>query len=202
MDKTSYSFGLTIGQQLREMGLKDILQVDDFADAVKDMLQGNQCKISFDEANQILDTLFKELERKKSAEAAEKGKKAREEGEAFLAQNGKKAGVTTTPSGLQYEVITEGTGRQPKATDTVRCHYHGTLIDGTVFDSSVDRGEPCSFGLNQVIAGWTEGVQLMKEGAKYRFFIPFNLAYGERGAGASIPPYSALIFEVELLAIV
>lgn len=202
MDKTSYSFGLTIGQQLREMGLKDILQADDFADAVKDMLQGNQCKISFDEANQILDTLFKELERKKSAEAAEKGKKAREEGEAFLAQNGKKAGVTTTPSGLQYEVITEGTGRQPKATDTVRCHYHGTLIDGTVFDSSVERGEPCSFGLNQVIAGWTEGVQLMKEGAKYRFFIPFNLAYGERGAGASIPPYSALIFEVELLAIV
>lgn len=202
MDKTSYSFGLTIGQQLREMGLKDILQVEDFADAVKDMLQGNQCKISFDEANQILDTLFKELERKKSAEAAEKGKKAREEGEAFLAQNSKKAGVTTTPSGLQYEVITEGTGRQPKATDTVRCHYHGTLIDGTVFDSSVERGEPCSFGLNQVIAGWTEGVQLMKEGAKYRFFIPFNLAYGERGAGASIPPYSALIFEVELLAIV
>lgn len=202
MDKTSYSFGLTIGQQLREMGLKDILQVEDFADAVKDMLQGNQCKISFDEANQILDTLFKELERKKSAEAAEKGKKAREEGEAFLAQNGKKAGVTTTASGLQYEVITEGTGRQPKATDTVRCHYHGTLIDGTVFDSSVERGEPCSFGLNQVIAGWTEGVQLMKEGAKYRFFIPFNLAYGERGAGASIPPYAALIFEVELLAIV
>lgn len=201
MDKTSYAFGLNIGQQLREIGLSKILVVEDFAAAVKDMLEGNQCKISFEEANDILDTLFKELERKKNAEAAERGKKAREEGEAFLAANSKKAGVTTTESGLQYEVLTEGTGRQPKATDTVRCHYHGTLIDGTVFDSSVQRGEPCSFGLNQVIAGWTEGVQLMKEGSKFRFYIPFNLAYGERGAGASIPPYAALIFEVELLEV-
>lgn len=201
MDKTSYAFGLNIGQQLREIGLSKILVVEDFAAAVKDMLEGKQCKISFEEANDILDTLFKELERKKNAEAAERGKKAREEGEAFLAANSKKAGVTTTESGLQYEVLTEGTGRQPKATDTVRCHYHGTLIDGTVFDSSVQRGEPCSFGLNQVIAGWTEGVQLMKEGSKFRFYIPFNLAYGERGAGASIPPYAALIFEVELLEV-
>lgn len=201
MDKTSYAFGLTIGQQLRELGLKDILQIEDFADAVKDMLQGNQCKIEFEEANHILDTLFKELERKKNAEAAERGAKAKEAGATFLAENAKKAGVTSTASGLQYEVLTEGTGRQPKATDTVRCHYHGTLIDGTVFDSSVQRGEPCSFGLNQVIAGWTEGVQLMKEGAKYRFYIPYNLAYGERGAGASIPPYSALIFDVELLEV-
>ena len=119
----------------------------------------------------------------------------------LLKENAKKAGVTVTASGLQYEVITEGTGRQPKATDTVRCHYEGTLLDGTVFDSSYRRDEPCDFGLNQVIKGWTEGVQLMKEGAKYRFYIPYNLAYGERGAGADIPPYAALIFDVELIKV-
>ena len=201
MDKTSYAFGLNIGQQLRELGLKGILVVDDFADAVKDMLEGNQTKLEFGEANKILDTLFKELDRKKQAESAERGKKHREEGEKFLSENAKREGVTITASGLQYEVLTEGTGRQPKATDTVLCHYHGTLINGEVFDSSVQRGEPCSFPLNQVIAGWTEGVQLMKEGAKYRFFIPYTLAYGERGAGASIPPCAALIFDVELLQV-
>ena len=109
--------------------------------------------------------------------------------------------MVTLPSGLQYEILNEGDGKQPSAKDTVRCHYHGTLTDGTVFDSSVQRGEPAEFPLNQVIAGWTEGVQLMKEGAKYRFYIPYNLAYGERGAGAQIPPYSALIFDVELLKV-
>ena len=132
---------------------------------------------------------------------AAKGKVHKEAGEKFLAENAKKAGIVTLPSGLQYEVLNEGTGRKPKATDQVRCHYEGTLIDGTVFDSSYRRGEPAVFPLNGVIAGWTEGVQLMSEGAKYRFYIPFNLAYGANGAGASIPPYAALIFDVELIAV-
>ena len=123
------------------------------------------------------------------------------EGKAFLEANGKKDGVVTTKSGLQYMVLTEGTGRSPKATDKVRCHYEGTLINGTVFDSSYQRGEPADFPLNGVIPGWTEGVQLMKEGSKFRFFIPYLLGYGERGAGSSIPPYSTLIFDVELIKV-
>ena len=126
---------------------------------------------------------------------------AKEEGERFLAENAKREGVQTTASGLQYEVLESTIGQKPKATDTVKVHYEGTLIDGTVFDSSYKRGEPISFGLNQVIKGWTEGVQLMSVGSKYKFFIPYQLAYGERGAGGSIPPYAALIFTVELLGI-
>lgn len=125
----------------------------------------------------------------------------KEEGEKYLADNAKKDGVISLPSGLQYSVIKAGTGKKPKATDRVKCHYEGFLIDGTVFDSSVQRGEPAVFPLNGVIAGWTEGVQLMAEGAKYRFFIPYDLAYGPQGAGASIPPYAALIFDVELIEI-
>ena len=131
----------------------------------------------------------------------EKGKAVREEGEKFLAENAKKEGVVVLPSGLQYMVLTEGTGKKPSATDNVECHYEGRLIDGTVFDSSYRRGEPATFPLNGVIAGWTEGVQLMGEGAKYRFFIPFDLAYGTRGAGASIPPYATLVFDVELIKV-
>lgn len=201
MDKTSYALGLNIGQQLKEMGLKGTLVVDDFAAAVNDMVEGKPLQMSATEANQVLSAFFADMEKRQQAAAAEAGKVAKENGEKFLAENAKKEGITVTASGLQYEVLTEGNGRQPKATDTVRCHYHGTLIDGTVFDSSYQRNEPCDFGLNQVIKGWTEGVQLMKEGAKYRFYIPYNLAYGERGAGASIPPYSALIFDVELLKV-
>jgi FKBP-type peptidyl-prolyl cis-trans isomerase FklB len=132
---------------------------------------------------------------------AEKGKAAREAGEKFLAENAKKEGVVVLPSGLQYVVLTEGSGRKPSATDNVKCHYEGRLTDGTVFDSSYRRGEPAVFPLNGVIAGWTEGVQLMGEGAKFRFFIPYNLAYGERGAGGSIPPYAALVFDVELIEV-
>ena len=135
------------------------------------------------------------------AAAAEKGKVAKEAGEKFLAENGKKDGIITTKSGLQYQVLREGNGKAPKATDQVECHYEGTLIDGTKFDSSYDRGQTATFPLNQVIAGWTEGLQLMTEGAKFRFFIPYQLGYGERGAGASIPPFSALIFDVELVAV-
>lgn len=199
MDQVSYALGLNIGQQLKQMQLKDVLVVEDFAAAITDMLQGNPLKMTSSTAQNVLNAFFSELEAKQQAAAAEAGKAARVAGEQFLAENAKRPEVTVTASGLQYQVLTEGTGKQPKASDTVRCHYHGTLIDGTVFDSSVERGEPCEFGLRQVIAGWTEGVQLMKEGAKFRFFIPYNLAYGERGAGASIPPYSALIFDVELL---
>jgi len=201
MNKISYALGMNIGAQLRQMNLKDTLDVADFAAAVSDMVNGNAPQLNPSEAQQILNDFFTELENKQRAAAAEAGKAAREEGEKFLAENAKKPGVTVTASGLQYEVLTEGTGKQPKASDTVRCHYHGTLINGTVFDSSVLRNEPCEFGLRQVIAGWTEGVQLMKEGAKYRFFIPYNLAYGERGAGQDIPPYAALIFEVELIKV-
>ena len=133
--------------------------------------------------------------------AEEQAGAAKQEGEAFLAENAKKDGVVTLPSGLQYQVLREGDGRKPSATDQVECHYEGTLINGQVFDSSYRRGETATFGLNQVIKGWTEGLQLMQEGAKYRFFIPYQLAYGERGAGQSIPPFATLIFDVELVKV-
>ena len=154
-----------------------------------------------EEATNLLNDFFTQLEQQQRAAAEAAGAQAKNEGERFLAENAKRPNVTVTPSGLQYEVLTEGTGRSPKATDTVRCHYHGTLIDGTVFDSSYQRNQPADFGLNQVIAGWTEGVQLMKEGAKYRFYLPYHLAYGERGAGNSIPPFATLVFDVELLKV-
>ena len=201
MDKLSYALGHNIGHQLIGMGLGKSLNVDDYAAAIRDVIEGRQPQMSTVEVQQVLEHFFTELEQRQQAEAAERGRAARSEGEVFLAENKKRAGVTTTASGLQYEVVKEGTGRQPKANDTVRCHYEGTLIDGTVFDSSYRRGVPADFGLRQVIGGWTEGVQLMKEGAIYKFYIPYNLAYGEHGAGADIPPYSALIFTVELIKV-
>lgn len=201
MDKLSYALGLGIGQQLKQMGLKDSLKIEDFAQSITDVLNDNELKISNAEAQTLVNSYFQEMEEKMQKENAEKGKKALEEGRVFLENNGKRAEVTTTKSGLQYEVLKEGNGKHPKATDKVRCHYEGTLIDGTVFDSSYQRNEPAVFGLNQVITGWTEGVQLMGEGAKFRFYIPYLLAYGEAGAGASIPPYSTLIFDVELLEV-
>ncbi len=193
MDKVSYALGLGIGRQLSQMGATEIV-ADDFAQAIKDVVSGAELKISDSEAQTIVNKFFEE---KQAAQAGA----AKSEGENFLAENAKKEGVIVLPSGLQYQVLKEGTGKLPKATDQVECHYEGTLINGQVFDSSYQRGQAATFGLNQVIAGWTEGVQLMKEGAKYRFFIPYNLAYGERGAGQSIPPYAALIFDVELLAV-
>ena len=199
MDKLSYALGHNIGHQLIGMGLKESLNIEDYAAAIADVLQGRQPKMSHTEVNEVLEHYFTELEARQQAEAAERGKAAKGEGEAFLAENKKRAGIVTTASGLQYEVVKEGTGRQPKASDTVSCHYEGTLIDGTVFDSSYRRGMPAEFGLRQVIAGWTEGVQLMKEGSIFKFYIPYNLAYGEHGAGADIPPYAALIFTVELI---
>ncbi len=201
MDKLSYALGLGIGQQLKQMGLKDVLKVEDFSQSIIDVLTDADLKVSHAEGQKIVNDFFQKLEDVKRAEAAEAGKAAKADGEKFLAENAKKAGVITTASGLQYEVLTEGTGKKPKATDKVRCHYEGRLIDGTVFDSSYQRNEPADFGLQQVIAGWTEGVQLMAEGAKYRFYIPYMLAYGEGGAGALIPPFSALIFDVELIKV-
>lgn len=191
-DKVAYALGTSIGKQLVQMGAKE-LDTNEFAQGVQDALQG-KVSLSDAEIQRIINSFFE-------AQAAEQGKAARSEGEAFLKANAEKEGVVTLASGLQYTVLREGTGKQPKATDQVRCHYEGTLTNGQVFDSSYQRNEPAVFGLNQVIKGWTEGVQLMKEGAKYRFFIPYDLAYGERGAGQMIPPYAALIFDVELIEV-
>lgn len=201
MDKVSYALGLGIGQQLAQMGATD-LNVDDFAQSIKDVLSGSQLKVSHREAQEIVQDYFSKKEQAMNVERAEKGKAAKEAGEKYLAENAKKDGIITLPSGLQYQVLKEGSGKKPTAKDSVKCHYEGFLIDGTVFDSSVQRGEPAVFGLQQVIAGWTEGLQLMSEGAKYRFFIPYRLAYGEGGAGQMIPPYAALIFDVELIEVV
>ena len=200
MDKLSYALGLGIGRQLAQMGAEQ-LSIDDFAQAIKDVVAGGQLKLDEAEAQVIVQEFFQKQEEKQRAAAAEMGKKAKEEGEKYLAENAKKEGVVTLPSGLQYLVIKEGNGKRPKATDEVKCHYEGMLVDGTLFDSSVQRGEPATFPLNQVIAGWTEGLQLMTEGSKYRFFIPYTLGYGERGAGASIPPFAALVFDVELIEV-
>ena len=200
MDKLSYALGLGIGRQLAQMGAEQ-LSIDDFAQAIKDVVAGGQLKLDEAEAQVIVQEFFQKQEEKQRAAAAEMGKKAKEEGEKYLAENAKKEGVVTLPSGLQYLVIKEGNGKRPKATDKVKCHYAGMLVDGTLFDSSVQRGEPATFPLNQVIAGWTEGLQLMTEGSKYRFFIPYTLGYGERGAGASIPPFAALVFDVELIEV-
>ena len=201
MDKLSYALGLGIGQQLSQMGANDI-SAEDFAQAIKDVLQGHELKVSHREAQTIVQDYFQKQEQKLQAQRAEAGKAHKEAGEKYLAENAKKEGVITLPSGLQYQVLKEGNGKKPTAKDTVQCHYEGFLIDGTVFDSSIQRGEPATFPLQQVIAGWTEGLQLMQEGAKYRFFIPYRLAYGEGGAGSSIPPCAALIFDVELIQVV
>jgi len=201
MDKLSYALGLGIGQQLAQMGAAADLNVDDFAQSIRDVLQGNELKFSHREAQQIVSEYFQKQEQRMNAERAEKGKAAKQEGEKYLVENAKKEGVITTASGLQYQVLREGNGKRPTAKDSVKCHYEGFLIDGTVFDSSVQRGEPAVFGLQQVIAGWTEGLQLMQEGGKYRFFIPYRLAYGEGGAGQLIPPFATLIFDVELIEV-
>ena len=201
MDKVSYALGLGIGHQLLQMGADD-LNIDDFAAAIKDVLAGNELKVSHSDAQKIVQDYFAKKEEVLNAERSAAGKVHKEAGEKYLAENAKKDGVITLPSGLQYQVLREGNGKKPSAHDQVKCHYEGFLIDGTVFDSSLQRGEPAVFGLQQVIAGWTEGLQLMQEGAKYRFFIPYRLAYGEGGAGGMIPPYAALIFDVELIEVV
>ena len=200
MNKLSYALGLGIGRQLAQMGAED-LNIDDFSQAIKDILTGKEPQVSDQEAQKLVTTFFEEQEAKQRAAAAAKYKDNKEKGEAWLANKAMEEGVVALPSGLLYQVLNEGSGKKPTASDTVECHYEGRLIDGTVFDSSYKRGESATFPLNGVIAGWTEGVQLMSEGAKYRFFIPYQLAYGERGACQAIPPFAALVFDVELIKV-
>ena len=200
MDKKSYALGMNMGMSMLQEGIREI-KTDDFAAGVAAMLEGKKPALSMEEATQVLNDLFAELDEARKAEQAEIGEAFKEEGEKFLAENAKKEGVKVTASGLQYKVIKEGTGRKPKATDRIRCHYEGTFTDGRVFDSSYKRGEPIVFGLNQVIKGWTEGLQLMAEGAKYELYIPYQLAYGETGSQGAIPPCCALKFIVELLEV-
>ncbi len=196
MEKTSYAIGLSFGQHLAQSGIKG-LDYAAFGRGVAAICEGTQPEVEFSEAQELLNAYFAKLQEAKAAAGAG----VRAAGEAFLAENAKRAEVKVTSSGLQYEVLVEGTGVKPTAEDTVEVHYEGTLIDGTVFDSSIKRGESISFPLNGVIRGWTEGLQLMGVGSKYKLYIPFNLAYGEQGAGAMIPAYAALVFEVELLGI-
>ena len=194
MDKVSYALGLSIGNNFQSSGIKQ-LQVADFVKGLEDVLGEKQPAISYEEAKQIINDYFMKLQQ----ERLEINKQA---GAEFLEINRHKAGVVELPSGLQYEILKQGTGAKPSASDKVKCHYHGTLINGTVFDSSVQRGEPATFGVSQVIPGWVEALQLMPVGSKWRLFIPSNLAYGEHGAGDVIEPNSTLIFDVELLDIV
>ncbi|MDE7402712.1 MAG: FKBP-type peptidyl-prolyl cis-trans isomerase [Muribaculaceae bacterium] len=195
MDKLSYAWGLAMGRQLQGMGMKE-LNIDDFKDGVKGVFEGGEPAISPEEAQKLIQDYLNDLQEKADAQARQAGKE-------FLEQTKKEvANIQETASGLLYVVDKEGEGAQPAATDEVTVHYTGKLIDGTVFDSSVNRGEPATFPLNRVIPGWTEGVQLMKEGAKYTFFIPSDLAYGAQGVPGAIPPHSTLIFEVELIKVI
>ncbi|MBR5296720.1 MAG: FKBP-type peptidyl-prolyl cis-trans isomerase [Parabacteroides sp.] len=194
MDKISYALGLSIGNNFQNSGINN-LQVEDFVKGLNDVLSGAQPAISYDEAKQVINEYFMNLQKQN----LELNKNA---GEEFLAINKEKAGVVTLASGLQYQVLQNGEGVKPTAQDKVKCHYHGTLINGTVFDSSVQRGQPAVFGVSQVIPGWVEALQLMSVGSKWRLFIPAELAYGEQGAGDVIEPNSTLIFDVELLEIV
>jgi len=195
--RVSYGIGRQLGQQLADNPFEGV-DPEAVARGVSDILAGAESAVS----QQDLEAAFAVIRDKMQAKEAENAKVFAAEGEAFLAENATKTGVTVTASGLQYEVITAGTGEKPTAESTVRTHYHGTLIDGTVFDSSVDRGEPAEFPVGGVIAGWTEALQLMPAGSKWRLYVPYQLAYGERGAGGAIGPYTALIFDVELIAIV
>jgi FKBP-type peptidyl-prolyl cis-trans isomerase FklB len=193
MEKLSYAIGMSMAQNLMQSGLKKI-NVDSFVKAFTDVVNNASTDMSFNDANIVLQEYFTKQQDEMLNQNLEIGR-------AFLEENKKNTNIVTLPSGLQYEILTEGTGEKPKATDTVKCHYHGTLIDGTVFDSSVERGQPASFGVNQVIKGWVEALQLMPIGSKWRLFIPSELAYGKQGAGGAIQPNSALIFDVELLGI-
>lgn len=193
-DKVSYCLGLSIASNLITSGVKTI-SVDPFVEALDAAFNGKMPDISPEEANAILQEYFTNLQNEQAGKAIEEGK-------LFLEENSKKEGIVTLESGLQYEVITTGNGETPKGTDSVKCHYHGTLIDGTVFDSSVRRGEPAVFPVNGVIRGWVEALQLMTVGSKWKLFVPADLAYGAQGAGNLIGPHSTLIFEVELLNIV
>ncbi len=194
MDKLSYAWGLAMGQQLKGMGVAT-LEFDSFVNGLKSVYGEGKSEMEPEEAHKLINEYLQSLQEKMAAAVKEEAKK-------FFDENRGKEGVKETASGLQYIVEKEGTGAQPSATDEVTVHYTGKLLDGTVFDSSVNRGEPATFPLNRVIPGWTEGVQLMKEGAKYRFFIPSDLAYGPQGIPNAIPPHATLIFEVELIKVI
>ncbi|MBL7916438.1 MAG: FKBP-type peptidyl-prolyl cis-trans isomerase [Bacteroidia bacterium] len=193
VDSVSYGIGNTIGRNLQKDGL-DSIDVDLLARGIREVFEGKPAAMTPEAAQAVIQGYVAGIQQKKQAANIEKGQK-------FLADNSKKAGVVTLPSGLQYTVIKEGTGPKPTAEDKVTTHYHGTLVDGKVFDSSVDRGQPVTFAVNGVIPGWTEALQLMPVGSKWKLFIPSNLAYGERGAGGDIGPNETLIFDVELISI-
>jgi FKBP-type peptidyl-prolyl cis-trans isomerase FklB len=193
MDSLSYSIGVLVGQNLRQQGFNKI-DAATLAEAISNVITDQALKVDAENANRIVQDYLQ-------AQSARKYETTIAMGTAFLEANKNRPGVVTLQSGLQYEVMTAGTGAKPSANDKVTVHYHGTLIDGTIFDSSVDRGQPATFGVTQVIQGWVEALQLMPLGSKWKLFIPYNLAYGERAAGAKISPYSTLIFEVELLKI-
>lgn len=201
LETLSYALGLSMGNNFKASGIQSI-NIQDFADGVAAVYDGLAPKMSYDEAKSVIQKFFTQLEAKQQEAAKEMAEVNRKAGEAFLAENGKRVEVNTTPSGLQYEVITEGNGPTPTAADQVEVHYTGKLIDGTVFDSSVERGVPATFGVTQVIPGWVEALQLMKAGSKWRLFIPSQLAYGPQGAGNVIGPNSTLIFDVELLKVI
>jgi len=194
MEKVSYALGLSLGNNLLGSGV-NALDYAELAQGIQDVMEQKKPKMSYEEAQTVINDFFQSLQ-------AKGGDKAQSEGKAFLEENSKQAGIVTLPSGLQYEIMSEGTGATPKASDSVKVHYHGTLIDGKVFDSSVNRGEPATFGVTQVISGWVEALQLMPVGSKWKLFIPSELAYGAQGAGQAIAPHTALIFEVELLDII
>ncbi|WP_305238302.1 FKBP-type peptidyl-prolyl cis-trans isomerase [uncultured Muribaculum sp.] len=200
LDRISYALGLSMGNNFRNSGIKTI-NVSDFADGVAAVFEGAKPKMSYDETKEEIRIFFQAMEEEQRAAAQKMGEVNAAAGKAFLEENGKRVEVNVTPSGLQYEVLEEGTGKLPSAGDNVTVHYTGKLIDGTVFDSSVDRGAPATFGVTQVIPGWVEALQMMKEGAKWRLFIPSNLAYGPNGAGNIIGPNSTLIFDVELIKV-
>ena len=201
LDRISYALGLSMGNNFRASGISEI-NVQDFADGVAAVFYGSLPKMTYDEAKAEIQAYFAELEKKQRAAADELGRQNLEIGKKYLEENGKRVEVKTTASGQQYEVLKEGDGPMPKAEDQVEVHYTGKLIDGTVFDSSVDRGVPATFGVTQVIPGWVEALQMMKAGSKWRLFIPSNLAYGPNGApGSPIGPNATLIFDVELLKV-
>ena len=200
MDKNSYALGMSIAHNMLQSGVREI-SFDDFTAGLKAALTGAETAITYEEAGTLLDEFFGKIQEEQAARQAEIGEFMKKDGETFLAANAKKEGVTVLPSGLQYKVLKSGEGRKPGRTDKVRYHYEGTFPNGQKFDSSYDRNEPAVFGVNQVIAGWTEALQLMSEGSAWELYIPYNLAYGEAGAPGAIPPYSALVFKVELIEV-
>lgn len=200
MDKNSYALGMSIAHNMLQSGVREI-SFDDFTAGLKAALTGAEPAISYEEAGALLDEFFGKIQEEQAARQAEIGELMKKDGETFLAANAKKEGVTVLPSGLQYKVLKSGEGRKPGRTDKVKCHYEGTFPNGQKFDSSYDRDEPAVFGVNQVIAGWTEALQLMSEGSAWELYIPYNLAYGEAGAPGAIPPYSTLVFKVELIEV-